>query len=143
MMLQIDNHTKLAISHDILESIAAQFTSAPIELLIVDDRKIQSFNREFRDIDRPTDVLSFPLDTTAGSSMPLGSIVISADHVASNAKIFGHSIKDELTLLFIHGLLHLLGYDHEHDNGEMRHIEREIIAQWELPKSLIVRTEER
>ena len=73
--------------------------------------------------------------------MPLGSIVISIDTAKKEAEEFGHSIEDEIKLLFIHGLLHLLGYDHEIDNGEMRAKEAEIIEKFNLPKSLIVRNE--
>ncbi|MEO1938129.1 MAG: rRNA maturation RNase YbeY, partial [Sulfurimonas sp.] len=72
---------------------------------------------------------------------PLGSIVISYDFVKEKAAEFGHSQDDEFTLLFIHGLLHILGYDHEIDSGEMRQKEEEIIKNFNLPKSLIVRTE--
>ncbi len=74
--------------------------------------------------------------------MPLGSIVISADLVKEKATEFGHNAEDELSLLFIHGLLHLLGFDHEVDNGEMRDKEKDIIVNFSLPSSLIVRTEE-
>ena len=71
---------------------------------------------------------------------PLGSIVISSEHVINKAKELKHSISDEVTLLFIHGLLHLLGFDHEVDNGEMRDEEAKLIKQFSLPDSLIVRT---
>ena len=73
--------------------------------------------------------------------MPLGSIVISVDFVTQKAAEFQHSEEEEFTLLFIHGLLHLLGYDHETDNGEMREKEEQIITELNLPKSLIIRTE--
>jgi len=72
---------------------------------------------------------------------PLGSIVISALHVETLAKELGHTNDDELALLFTHGLLHLLGYDHEVDNGEMREKELQLIEKFNLPKSLIVRTQ--
>jgi len=68
--------------------------------------------------------------------------VISAEYVQKGAQHFGHSCDDELALLFIHGLLHLLGYDHETDQGEMRAKEEALIKNFNLPKSLIVRTEE-
>ena len=89
-------------------------------------------------MNKPTDVLSFPSDPFPGA--PLGSIVISVDKVASVAQELGHSENDELSLLFIHGLLHLLGFDHEIDSGEMRAKEVELIEKFNLPKSLIVRT---
>ncbi|MEO1953860.1 MAG: rRNA maturation RNase YbeY, partial [Campylobacterales bacterium] len=73
--------------------------------------------------------------------IPLGSIVISKDHIEQKAKELNHSLDDELYLLFIHGLLHLLGYDHEVDNGEMREEEEKLIHKFNLPKSLIIRTQ--
>ena len=72
---------------------------------------------------------------------PLGSIVISSQHVQQKAKELSHKISDELSLIFIHGLLHILGYDHEVDNGEMREKEKTLIEQFNLPQSLIIRTQ--
>ncbi|MRI83253.1 MAG: rRNA maturation RNase YbeY [Nitratiruptor sp.] len=138
-MVAIDNQTQLPIPQAIIERIARKLTDRPIELLVVDDSTIQRLNRQFRSIDRPTDVLSFPLEATPGA--PLGSIVISADRVVEAARRFGHSPEEELLLLFIHGLLHLLGYDHEQDRGEMRQLEVELIQAFNLPSSLIVRSE--
>ena len=73
--------------------------------------------------------------------LPLGSIVINANAVFAEAKRLGHSEEAEFALLFLHGLLHLLGYNHEKDKGEMREKERELIAKFKLPKSLIIRNE--
>ena len=84
-------------------------------------------------------MLSFPLDGTKKD--PLGSIIISIDYVYKASKELGHLAQDEFVLLFIHGLLHLLGYDHEVDNGEMRKEEEKLIKMFNLPKSLIVRNE--
>ena len=72
-------------------------------------------------------------------NMPLGSIVISVDYVEEKAKEYGHTFNEEFNLLFIHGLLHLLGFDHEIDNGEHRAKEEELIKSFNLPDSLIVR----
>ena len=72
-------------------------------------------------------------------NMPLGSIVISTDFVEEKAKEYGHTFNEEFSLLFIHGLLHLLKYDHEVDNGEHRAKEEELIKKFNLPDSLIVR----
>jgi probable rRNA maturation factor len=72
-------------------------------------------------------------------NVPLGSIVISTDFVEKYSKEYNHSYEEEFTLLFIHGLLHLLGYDHETDNGEHREKEEQLIKEFNLPKSLIVR----
>ncbi|WP_232086842.1 rRNA maturation RNase YbeY [Helicobacter winghamensis] len=107
------------------------------ELLFVENAKIQALNLEFRGIDKPTDVLSFPLEF----SLLLGSIVISVEFASKIAQELGHSLNDEIALLFIHGVLHLLGFDHEVDNGEHRERERKIVEKFGLPKSLIVRTQ--
>ncbi len=140
-MLNIENDTKLNINHKALERISSTLTSREIDLTICYNPTIQHYNREYRGKDTPTDVLSFPIDSQF-EHMPLGAIVISADYVKDKAQLFGHRCEDELSLLFIHGLLHLLGYDHEVDNGEMRAKEEALIKNFNLPNSLIVRTEE-
>jgi probable rRNA maturation factor len=141
-LLQIDNQTDLKIECvKLLESIASSQTQKQIELVFVDDETIASINAEFRDKPQPTDVLSFPL-VDDGFSNILGSIVISLDMAQKKADELKHKLCDEIALLFIHGLLHLLGYDHEIDNGEMRDKEQELIAMFDLPPSLIVRTKE-
>lgn len=143
-MIDLDNQTSLPVDSDALEKIAHFLTPKTIELIITDNKTIQSLNAQYRDKDTPTDVLSFPMDAPFEESwaFPLGSIVISEAFVREKAVVFGHSLQDELSLLFIHGVLHLLGFDHECDAGEMRHKEAELIAFFTLPKSLIVRTEE-
>jgi probable rRNA maturation factor len=72
-------------------------------------------------------------------NFPIGSVVINLDLAKEMATNLNHSTEDEIALLFIHGLLHILGYDHEVDNGEMREMEEKIISKFSLPKSLIVR----
>ena len=138
-MIDLDNRTDYDFDIDFLEKIAQNLTNRDIELILTDDAEIKAINHEFRNIDKPTDVISFPLEETPGAM--LGVIVISVDKVLEAAQKFGHTPKEELALLFIHGLLHLLGYDHEKDNGEMREKEKEIIDKFGLPKSLIVRNE--
>jgi probable rRNA maturation factor len=140
-IIDLDNQTTLHIDLDALEKIAQSLTDREIELIVTENDTIASLNQEYRSKDTPTDVLSFPMEN-AVANMPLGSIVISADFVQEKANELGHSEKDEFSLLFIHGLLHLLGYDHEKDHGEMRKKEKELIKKFDLPSSLIVRTEE-
>ncbi len=108
-----------------------------VELMIVGDEEMQKINLEHRGMDKTTDVLSFPVEFEFANF--LGSIVISSDMADKAAKEFGHSLQDEARLLFIHGMLHLLGFDHEIDNGEMRAREQEIIELLKLPASLIAR----
>ncbi len=139
-MLFIDNQTDITLPADLLERIAASQTHRDIELMIVDEKTIHTLNHTHRDIDRATDVLSFPLEGDL-PHQPLGTVVISADHARAAAGQLGHPVEAEIALLFVHGLLHLMGYDHETDAGQMRDKEEEILAHFQLPKSLIVRTE--
>ncbi|QCT94617.1 rRNA maturation RNase YbeY [Caminibacter mediatlanticus TB-2] len=137
-MIDFDNRTDYEFNIEKLYEIYNFLTDKDVELILTTDEEIQKLNKEYRNKDKPTDVLSFPLEDFPG--MPLGSIVISIDTAKKGAEKFGHSIDDEIKLLFIHGLLHLLGYDHEVDNGEMREKEKEIIERFNLPKSLIIRS---
>ena len=138
-MIDIENKTDLKIDTSKLETILKSLTQQEVELVITDNQDIQTINKEYREKDYPTDVLSFPYEKMPFS--PLGSIVISKEFVEEKASELGHSVQDEFTLLFIHGLLHILGYDHEVDNGEMRKMEEQLIKKFNLPDSLIVRTE--
>jgi len=138
-MIELDNKTSLNIDEIFLQKIASSLTDKEIELIITDKDEIKNINKEHRGIDAPTDVLSFPYEDMPMS--PLGSIVISYEHVKEVSKELKHSQDDELALLFIHGLLHLLGFDHEVDSGEMREKEAKLIKEFNLPKSLIIRTQ--
>jgi probable rRNA maturation factor len=138
-MIDIDNQTTYTINEKNLEHVLSTLTQKDIELIVTSNAHIKEINKQHRSIDKPTDVLSFPYEDMPMA--PLGSIMISADYVKNKAQELGHSEDDEFTLLFIHGVLHLLGYDHECDSGEMRAMEEKLIVQLGLPKSLIVRTE--
>jgi probable rRNA maturation factor len=97
---------------------------AEVHLVLTDDRTIQELNMRYRGIDRPTDVLSFP----DGDELPsgrqfLGEIMISLDSARRQASELGHDEVRELCELALHGTLHLLGYDHVRDHGEMNDIE--------------------
>ena len=137
-MIDLENNTQFEINISSLEKIVETLTKKDIELLVVRNDEIRILNKEHRKIDKATDVLSFPLDYDF-VNMPLGSIVISTDFVEEKSKEYGHEFNEEFSLLFIHGILHLLGYDHEVDNGEHRNKEEELIKQFNLPDSLIVR----
>lgn len=138
-MIEIENSTGFEPDTHLIETMAADMSERDVELLICGDDEIRDLNRQYRGIDKPTDVLSFPLDPSPMT--PLGSIVISADFVRRGAETYGHAPDDEFALLFVHGLLHLLGFDHETDSGEMRSEEARILHEYGLPDSLIVRTE--
>lgn len=118
---------------------------AEISVSIVDDEQIHALNRQHRNIDRSTDVLSFPLgidgvydiNNDTGASL-LGDIVISIEHAVSQAKLYGHSLNREIAFLTVHSMLHLLGYDHEAGGIEqvkMREHEEAVLNQLGLSRS--------
>src|SRR5579883_146589 len=120
--------------------LATQGVTGLVELSVVvtDDAQIQTLNREYRGKDCPTDVLSFSqlegvdnFPHAPGEARLLGDIVISYDRVRAQAAEYGHSEKRELAYLAVHGLLHLLGFDHETEPGrqKMRRAEEEALAQ--------------
>ena len=121
----------------LLEQIADFLGAGDVELVFVNDDEMRKINREQRGIDKATDVLSFPYEQVSGGLM--GSVVISTDTASRVASELGHSIECEIALLFLHGVLHILGYDHEIDNGQMRQKEKEVIEHFSLPNSLIIR----
>src|SRR5215510_104191 len=92
-----------------------------VTVAFVSDKKIRELNRQFRGIDKPTDVLSFPSDGPDESD--LGDVAVSVDTAAVQAKENGLKFDEEIAQLILHGLLHLSGYDHETDNGEMNRLE--------------------
>jgi probable rRNA maturation factor len=108
-----------------------------VQILVTSNREMQSLNRRFRSLDKPTDVLSFPAE------LPLqglaGDIAISAEIAARNAKRLQHSSAEEVKILVLHGILHLAGYDHESDNGAMERKEGQLRKTLRLPYSLIER----
>ena len=121
----------------LLEQIADFLGAGDVELVFVNDDEMRKINREHRGIDKATDVLSFPYEQVPGGLM--GSVVISTDTASRVASELGHSIECEIALLFLHGILHILGYDHEIDDGQMRGKEKEVIEHFSLPDSLIIR----
>ena len=104
-----------------------------VSILLTGDKDIRRLNQEFRSIDQPTDVLSFPQNPDEDLCIPeeiiLGDIAISLDIAKAQAKEHGLDFKEEIILLLIHGILHLLGYDHEiseHEETKMRNKTREL-----------------
>ncbi|MBE6670860.1 MAG: rRNA maturation RNase YbeY [Ruminococcaceae bacterium] len=83
-----------------------------ISVTFTDNENIRELNREYRDIDRETDVLSFPMEDD-GDEVVLGDVVISLEKAKEQAEEYGHSIEREISFLCVHSCLHLLGYDHE------------------------------
>jgi probable rRNA maturation factor len=95
-------------------------SESSVTVAFVSDKKIRELNRQFRRIDKATDVLSFPSDSRDGE---MGDIAISIETAARQAKQSGLTLDGEIAQLLLHGLLHLSGYDHETDNGEMNRLE--------------------
>jgi|SRR5579871_1639680 len=104
--------------------------------LITDDSELQRLNREFLRKNQPTDVLSFPAGGMAGIA---GEIAISIDRARKQAGELGHGLDEEIKILMLHGVLHLLGMDHEKDGGEMARAERKWRKYFGLPLGLIER----
>ena len=94
-----------------------------VALVLAGDRLVHRLNKQYRGKDEATDVLSFPGDGAEGS---LGDIVISLDTAARNARGLGRTLPQELDVLALHGFLHVLGHDHETDDGTMDRIERRL-----------------
>jgi probable rRNA maturation factor len=109
------------------------------DCLITGDAELRKLNREFRGKDQPTDVLSFPNAAHPGKSSPLGSIAISAARARAQARALRHSTDAEIRILMLHGVLHLLGYDHETDAGRMARAEKRWRKRLALPVGLIER----
>lgn len=128
---------------EILSEINNFLGGKNVELVFVNSDEMKGLNLTERGIDKTTDVLSFPLfdELNNFGDFPIGSVVINLDLAREKANELGHSENDEIALLFTHGFLHILGFDHEIDNGQMREKEREVIEKFSLPKSLIIRTQ--
>jgi len=151
-----------------LQSVAPPRARGTVALAVVPDSRVRSLNRQYRDKDQNTDVLSFPAEGPAGLTRPaprsrgagrtgttprgrgaglvrpaafLGDIVIAAGVARRQAREASHPLQTELRILALHGLLHLLGYDHEQDSGQMARLERRLRRQGGLRAGLIERAE--
>jgi probable rRNA maturation factor len=132
-----------------LVRVAPKSARGAVTLALVADRQVRALNRQYRGIDQATDVLSFA--TSAEDRRPrkggnaarqrrfLGDVVIATGMAARQARIAGHSVDAEYRILALHGLLHLLGYDHELDDGRMARLERLLRRRGGLGPGLIER----
>lgn len=121
---------------------AAVRLKGQVSVLLTTDRAIRKLNRQFRGKDKPTDVLSFPAAQILAGEVA-GDLAISVPTALRQAKEQGHSLAIEVRVLMLHGLLHLAGYDHEADHGQMARRERLLRAKLRLPQGLIERVTER
>ena len=131
--------TELALSRFVARARRAAGLKGRVDVLLTSSAGMKSLNRRFRGKDKPTDVLSFPAEPAAQKQFA-GEIAISAEIAAQNAWALRHSLAEEVKILVLHGVLHLRGYDHECDNGQMARRERQLRAKLHLPLGLIERT---
>ena len=119
-----------------LAKIAPASAKGDLSIAIVSDKRMRALNRQFRGKDKVTDVLSFPADARGF----MGDIVIASGVAKRQAREAGHTAQTEMRVLALHGLLHLLGYDHESDAGRMARAEARLRKKAGLPGGLIERT---
>jgi len=115
---------------------------ASVNVLVTSSAAVRALNRQFRGKNKATDVLSFPASKPAGRNERqklAGDIAISADIARENSVRLGHSVAQEIKILVLHGILHLAGFDHERDNGEMARKEATLRRALRLPPALIER----
>ena len=123
-----------------LADVAPRRARGNVTVALVSDRRMRTLNRAFRGVDGVTDVLSVPTAPTPGRPADsLGDVVIAAGVAARQAVAAGHALRTEIRVLALHGLLHLLGYDHDHDDGAMARTERRLRRRGRLPEGLIER----
>ena len=155
MNLLIDNRTEEMLTAELEETIRKAVAESlkyeafdencEISVSIVDNEEIRQINKQFRNIDRATDVLSFPMLTFAegeeaevneNDEIILGDIIISLERAREQAEEYGHSLKREIAFLTAHSMLHLLGYDHmePEEEAEMFDRQKEILMQAGFPR---------
>ena len=131
--------TELKLNRFLARTRRAAGLKGRVNVLETSSAEMKSLNRRFRGKDKPTDVLSFPAEPEIQKQFA-GEIAISAEVATQNARRLGHSPAEEIKILVLHGILHLRGYDHECDNGQMARREKQLRAKLHLPLGLIERT---
>jgi probable rRNA maturation factor len=139
---RVPDLTELALNRFLTRARRAAGLKGLVNVLITSSAEMRSLNRRFRGKDKPTDVLSFPAELVA-QKQPAGEIAISAEMASQNARALGHPPAEEVRILVLHGILHLRGYDHECDNGQMARREKQLRAKLHLPLGLIERAEKK
>jgi probable rRNA maturation factor len=130
--------TESALDRFVARARRAAGLKGTVNVLLTSSTEMKSLNRRFRGKDKPADVLSFPAEPDARKQLA-GEIAISAEIASQNARALGHSPAEEVKILVLHGVLHLRGYDHECDNGQMARREKQLRARLHLPLGLIER----
>jgi probable rRNA maturation factor len=109
-------------------------------VLLTGDERLRALNLQFRGMDKPTDVLSFPALPETANGGRGGDLAISLETASVQAAAYGHTLQMEVKILILHGLLHLAGYDHERDQGQMSRRESRLRKQFALPAGLVERS---
>ena len=124
-----------------LARVAPRRAAGEVTIALVGDARMRTLNRAFRGVDHATDVLSFPAADSAprAAVRTLGDVVIATGVATRQARAAGHPLGTELRVLALHGLLHLLGFDHESDDGQMARTEATLRRAGRLPEGLIAR----
>jgi probable rRNA maturation factor len=142
---QVMGVSEQSLSRFVLRARRAARLSGKVNVLVTSSGSMRSLNLRFRGKNKPTDVLSFPANASPrkkGNKPPLaGEIAISADIALENAHRLQHPPALEIKVLILHGILHLAGYDHERDNGEMARKETSLRRTLNLPDALIERSQ--
>ena len=141
---KVDGLSAEALGRFVLLARRAVPLEAKLNILVTSRGEMRKLNLRFREKNKTTDVLSFPADQSANGARQrrlAGEIAISADMAARNAAMLGHSPAMEVKILVLHGILHLAGFDHERDNGEMALKEARLRRKLGLPSSLTERGE--
>ena len=138
--VELDNHIYTVLEEVIKECLLLEGKSLnyEISLSFVDNKEIKELNKEYRNIDRETDVLSFPMEEDFLTTTPLlGDIIISAEKALEQSIEYGHSLLREISYLTVHSMFHLLGYDHmeEDEKKLMRYKEKEVIKKLRIFKN--------
>ncbi len=147
---RVPDLTALALDRFVARARQAARLQGTVNILLTSSAEMKSLNRRFCGKDKPTDVLSFPAEPESQRNARknlrqrfAGEIAISTEIASHNARNLGHSPGEEIKILVLHGLLHLRGYDHECDNGQMARREKQLRAELHLPLGLIERTNPR
>jgi len=131
--------TELALDRFVARARRAAGLKGTVNVLLTTSAEMKSLNRRFRGKDKATDVLSFPAEP-GGDKKLAGEIAIATEIAGQNARLLGHGVAEEIKILALHGILHLRGYDHECDNGQMARREKQLRGELGLPPGLIQRT---
>jgi probable rRNA maturation factor len=144
---RVPDLSKLALERFVARARKAAGLKGMADILVTTNSEMKSLNRRFRGKDKATDVLSFPAAASVAGEQSgavkqfAGEIAISAEMAAESARELGHTTGQEVKILVLHGLLHLRGYDHERDHGQMLRRESQLRARLGLPSGLIERAQ--